>query len=107
MSVEMQQVKREIREPDARCSGERILKGLEARQAAWEDNGHLPIEQGGACRQALRCLGDLREARGPVEIAPALETDFAILDGTSDSVAVKLQFVHPLRARGSLLDERV
>ena len=106
-AFETEQIEHEIDERRARPpSGDHLLQVLKARAAVGQHHGHLAVDQRVARAEPDGSVADLGERSGPVPTAAADERRAAALDAAADPVAVELDLMEPLVARGRRRHER-
>jgi hypothetical protein len=76
---------------------------LEVRQARVAEHGCFPVDDQIVRRQSLRRLRDLVELLRPVIAAAGIDPDLAIANVKLRAIAVDLDLVQPVGARGCLL----
>jgi hypothetical protein len=91
-------------EPSGALGVGRCLDAREAGQSGIVDAAELAIEIGGLHLQTRQRRGGARIFGGPVKAGPGQKLHPPFVDPRGHAISVQLNFMHPLCARGRLLD---
>src|SRR5262249_56151565 len=83
-----------------------VVEGVEAGGRGGHEGGDVRVEDGWGRRNAANRPGGSRQSARPVAAVSTEQADGAVVEPREDPVAVELQLVKPVVARGRIRDER-